>query len=274
MTPVAVDWRHRFVTVACAMALLVPLVGCSSNKADEYVEGSVDTLYNQAMDNLLVGNNRTAAKLFDEVERQHPYSVWATKAELMAAYAHYQEGEYDEAVIALDRFIQLHPGNRDITYAYYLRALSYYAQIGDVKRDSSAAEQSVKAFDELIRRFPNSRYTRDAREHLDLARDHLAGTEMDRGRYYLKRKQYLAAINRFKTVVDQYQTTTQVPEALHRLVEAYTALGVTDEAQKAAAVLGYNFPDSPWYADTYELVEGTTVRPPDQDKKSFWSSIF
>ncbi|MDJ0948256.1 MAG: outer membrane protein assembly factor BamD [Alphaproteobacteria bacterium] len=259
-------------SVAVALALL--LSACSGTGTDdEYVEGSVETLYNQAMDNMLTENYKTAAKLFDEVERQHPYSVWATRAELMAAYAHYQAESYDEAIISLDRYIQLHPGSRNIAYAYYLRALSHHAQIVDVRRDQTNSERALKAFEGMLRRYPNSRYSQDARRKIDEIRDHIAGAEMNRGRYYLRRGQYLAAINRFRVVVDKYQTSSQAPEALHRLVECYAALGVQEEAQKAAAVLGYNFPGSSWYADSYEVVEGINVPPP-EEKPSLWARIF
>jgi outer membrane protein assembly factor BamD len=220
-----------------------------------------------------------AAESFDEVERQHPYSVWATKAQLMAGYAHYEANKYDEAIIALERFIQLHPGNRDIAYAHYLKALSYYEQISDVSRDQLATERARQSLQELIRRFPNSKYARDARLKLDLTLDHLAGKEMEIGRYYLRKDQYLAAINRFRHVVDRYQTTTHVPEALHRLAEAYSALGVTVEAQRNAAVLGHNYPGSEWYIDSYKLVAGVDVRRgKEEEKKGFiaraWDWIF
>ncbi len=259
---------------AAALACAVLLSACSGKgDEDKYVEGSVESLYNQGMDGLLSENYKTAARFFDEVERQHPYSVWATRAELMAAYAHYRAGEYDEAIIALDRFTQLHPGSRNIAYAYYLRALSYHAQMVDVRRDQTNAEQAVKAFQELVRRYPSSRYSDDARRKIDDVRDLLAGAEMSRGRYYLKRGQYVAAINRFRTVVENYQTSSQVPEALHRLVESYSALGVNEEAQKAAAVLGYNFPSSNWYADSYEIARSENIRPPETEQ-SFWARIF
>lgn len=273
MRAIVSSWRSRGFAVVCAIVLSASLAACSGDKKDDYTEGSVETLYNQAMDYLLSGNMTRAAKLFDEVERQHPYSVWATKAELMAAYAHFADDQYDEAIIALDRFIQLHPGNRDVAYAYYLKALSYYAQINDVKRDQSATEKALGSFQELVRRYPNTKYTGDGRRKIDLTRDHLAAAEMDRGRYYLKRKQYAAAINRFRAVVEEYQTSSQVAEALHRLVECYTALGINEEAQKAAAVLGYNFPASDWYVETYSVVKGVNVRPPEKER-SFWSWIF
>ena len=197
---------------------------------------------------------------FDEVERQHPYSVWATKAQLMSAFAMYQGGRYDDAVIALDRFIDLHPGNpRDASYAYYLKALSYYEQISDVSRDQMKTLDANEALEEVMRRYPKSDYARDANLKLDLVRDHLAGKEMEVGRFYLKRGHYLAAINRFRTVVDEYQTTSHVAEALHRLAESYTAWGLTAEARENAAVLGHNYPGSEWYVDSYKIVEGVDV---------------
>ncbi len=235
----------------------VALAACSSDdkEKDTYVEKPVNTLYNAGMDALSERRYKEAAKQFDEVERQHPYSMWATKAQLMAAYALYQDNNYQDAINALNRFIQLHPGNRDIAYAYYLKALSYYEQVTDVERDQSNAEQALASLQELVRRFPDSPYARDARQKIDLVNDHLAGKEMEVGRFYESRGQYLAAINRFRTVVDKYQTTSQVPEALERLVESYMALGIVDEARKTAAVLGYNYPRSQWYIDSYDLVE-------------------
>ncbi len=230
------------------------LAACAGNK-DNYVEKPVEDLYNTAMDQLADKYYDKAAKSFDEVERQHPYSVWATKAQLMSAYSLYQAGKYDESIVAADRFIQLHPGHRDIAYAYYLKALDYYVQIADVARDQKATEKAMAALGEVVRRFPESKYGRDARLKIDLARDHLAGKEMEIGRFYEKRGSYLAAINRFRRVVDQYQTTTHVPEALHRLTECYLSLGLADEAQKTAAVLGYNYPGSSWYDHSYALMK-------------------
>jgi outer membrane protein assembly factor BamD len=254
-------FRQGLALVAATLIAALALGGCSSDdkEKDTYVERPVNTLYNKAMDELAERRYKEAAKDFDETERQHPYSIWATKAQLMAAYAHYQENNYQEAINALNRFIQLHPGNRDIAYAYYLRALSYYEQVTDVERDQSNAEQALSSLQELIRRYPDSTYARDARRKIDLVRDHIAGKEMEIGRFYEKRGQYLAALNRFRTVVDKYQTTTQVPEALHRLVECYMALGIVDEARKTAAVLGYNYPKSQWYIDSYELVQNVHV---------------
>ncbi len=236
----------------------------------EYVELPVETLYNSAMNAMQAGQLIEAARLFDEVERQHPYSTWAAKAQLMAAYANYQENRYDEAINALDRFIQLHPGNKDIAYAHYLRAISYYEQISDVGRDQLATQQALTALEEVVRRFPESRYSRDAALKVDLARDHLAGKHMEIGRYYLSQGEFLAAINRFQLVIKDYQTTTHVPEALHRLVESYLALGVTDEAQSTAAVLGHNYPGSIWYADSYVLLTGIDLRP--EENQGSWIS--
>ena len=249
-------------------ALMTILSACSNKEAPEYVERKVDEIYNQAVDQLEKKEYKAAAKLFDEVERQHPYSVWATKAQLMSGFAHYQDNSYPEAIIALDRFIQLHPGNRDVAYAYYLKSLCYYEQISDVARDQKATEEALDNLQEVMRRFPKSKYARDARLKIDLTRDHLAGKEMDIGRYYLERDHYLAAINRFRRVVEEYQTTTHVPEALHRLVESYTALGILDEARKSAAVLGHNYPGSDWYGDSYSLAEG--VERPDKQEKGFF----
>ncbi len=263
---------------AAALVLVVALAACSAAEEENpYVEREVHHIYNGAVDALQDGNYPEAARLFDEVERQHPYSIWATKAQLMAGYAHYEANKYDEAIIALQRFIELHPGNRDIAYAYYLKALSYYEQISDVSRDQLATERARQSMQELARRFPNSKYARDARLKLDLTRDHLAGKEMEIGRYYLRRGHYLAAINRFRRVVDEYQTTSHIPEALHRLTESYTVLGVQDEAQKAAAVLGHNYPGSEWYADSYHLVAGVDVRPKAEEKGFLaraWNWIF
>jgi outer membrane protein assembly factor BamD len=235
----------RQAIVAAAVAVLL-LAGCSGNGDEEYVERPVEELYNEAQDLLEDGDARSAGRAFEEVERQHPYSQWATRAQLMSAYAYYEANDYDQA------------GHQDVPYAYYLIGISYYEQISDVGRDQKMTERALVAFDELVRRFPDSQYARDSQLKADLARDHLAGKEMSIGRYYLRRGQYVAAINRFRNVVERYQTTTHVPEALHRLTEAYLVLGLDQEAQKNAAVLGYNFPSSQWYMDSYALLNGET----------------
>ncbi len=254
----------RFLTaLLAASAIVLSLQACSSTdekKNPNYSEARIGTLYNQAMDLLLAQQYKESAKLFDDVDRQHPYSRWANRAQLMSAYAKYRDKKYDDSIIALDRFIQLHPNSRDIAYARYLKGQAYYEQIKDVRRDQSAARQSMQSFEELVRRNPDSRYTRDARRKIDLVRDHLAGKEMDVGRFYLKRNRQLAAIGRFRTVVEKYQTTSHVPEALYRLSAAYAALGVTEEARKIAAVLGYNYPASEWYIDSYSVVTGKEIK--------------
>lgn len=238
-----------------AFALVVAgLAACASKEREEYVERPVEQLYNEGVDALATDRYLTAARAFDEVERQHPYSTWATKAQLMAAYAYYQANKYDDAIVAVDRFIQLNPSNRDVGYAYYLKAISYYEQITDVQRDARMTELAMGALEEVVRRFPDTPFARDARLKIDLTNDHLAGKEMEVGRFYMRRGQYVGAINRFKLVLDRFQTTSHVPEALHRLVEAYTALGLSGEAEKAAAILGHNYPGSDWYQDSYGLV--------------------
>jgi outer membrane protein assembly factor BamD len=256
----------RFRQCAAIFSVCALLTACGSTDEEVYVEQKVEVLYNTAVNSVEAGDYREAARQFDEVERQHPYSTWATKAQIMAAFSNYQANQYDEAVIGLDRFIRLHPGNRDIAYAYYLKALSYYERISDVARDQLITEQALTALNEVVRRFPDSRYARDAKLKIDLTRDHLAGKQMEIGRFYLNRRHYLAAINRFKTVVDNYQTTTHVPEALHRLVEAYTALGVIDEARRVAAVLGHNYPGSEWYLDSYAVAAGPDLRERPDDR--------
>lgn len=255
--------------------LLVPLIllaACTEEApVEEYVERSVDEIYNDALNVLDERSYEEAAYLFNEVERQHPYSSWATKAQLMSAYSFYQDDAYDSAVIALERFIQLHPSSPNVAYAYYLKALCYYEQISDVKRDQKMTEIALKYLKELTTRFPRSKYAKDAKLKLDLTRDHLAGKEMEIGRYYLKQAHHLAAINRFKNVVVEFQSTTHVPEALHRLAESYVALGINLEAQKVAAVLGHNFPGSQWYTDAYALVEGKLIKPKEDDPwYKFW----
>lgn len=264
-----------------ALVATAMLGACSSNDVEEeaYVEQPAEDLYNEALERLERGDEQLAAQAFEEVERQHPYSQWATRGQLMAAYAFYEGDSYDEAVGAARRFIDLHPGHKDVPYAYYLIGVCYYEQITDVGRDQKTTQQALQSFDELIRRFPDSKYTRDAQLKADLASDHLAGKEMEIGRYYQTRAKFVAAINRFRNVIERYQTTTHVPEALHRLTEAYLALGVQEEASKTAAVLGYNYPGNRWYQDSYALMTGEELpgdgteegRPPLAERRSLFS---
>jgi outer membrane protein assembly factor BamD len=282
---------YRISKFAVLALLSVGVAGCSAGSAMKDLLGggtssaalapdltksddqAVADLYNTGLSNLNGGNYTSAAKKFAEVERLHPYSKWATKALLMQGFANYQANKYADAINACQRFIELHPGHVDAPYAYYLVALSQYEQIADVTRDQSQTQTALNSLDEVSRRFPTSKYANDAKQKALLARDHLAGKEMEVGRYYLKRGSYLAGINRFKTVVTNYQTSSQTPEALYRLTEGYMALGVTSEAQTAAAVLGHNFPRSQWYKDAYTLVS-SNGQAPVENQTSWISKVF
>ena len=224
-------------------------------------EKSVADLYNAGLSELNSGGYSKAKKRFAEVERQHPYSKWATKAILMQAFASYQGNSYDDAIDACGRFISLHPGHKDTPYAYYLLAISQFEQIADVRRDQSRTEKALEALDQVSERFPGTPYAADAAKKALIAKDHLAGKEMEVGRFYMKKGSYLAGINRFKKVVTNYQTSSHTPEALYRLAEGYMALGVVSEAQTATAVLGHNFPNSQWYQDAYSLVSSDGKAP-------------
>ncbi|MEG9861473.1 MAG: outer membrane protein assembly factor BamD [Parvularculales bacterium] len=235
------------------VTVLLFLGACASDDGD-YDERPVGEIYNTAWEALKEGKLIKAAQEFDEVERQHPYSVWAGRAMIMAAYAHYKQNAYDETIIAAQRYISLFPGNEAAAYAHYLIALSHYEQISDVERDQKSTEQALVALQEIVRRYPQSEYAQDARFKIDLTFDHLAGKEMAVGREYQKKNSYVAAIGRFSNVINRYQTTSHAAEALHRLTESYMALGVLDEARAVAAVLGHNYPDSEWYQDSYNLL--------------------
>jgi outer membrane protein assembly factor BamD len=256
------------------MLLAASLAGCS--KDEDYVpDRPADALYNEGL--YLLNNKqdyKEAAKKFDAVDRENPYSDWARKALLMSAYAYYQAEDYESCVNSAKRYIALHPGSPDAAYAQYLIGASYYDQIVDVSRDQSRADKAIDALQEVVRKYPNSEYAIQAKKKIDMARDQLAGKEMDIGRYYMKNRDFIGAINRFKVVVTQYQTTRHVEEALERLSEAYIALGITDEAQTAAAVLGHNFPESPWYKDAYNLVKNNNGQEPSENKQSWISRAF
>jgi len=256
--------KRFHLLIFLSFLIVITTAGCSSTDKDSAnssePQESVEVMYRKASKSLDVGNYITAAKEFDEVEQNYPYSGWATKSQIMAAYAHYKNLKYDDALLTIDRFIQLHPGDINIAYAYYLKALCYYEQISDVRRDQKMTELALKALKQVKSRFPNSKYAKDASLKIDLAVDHMAGKEMEIGRYYLERKHYNAAINRFETVIEQYQTTTHTAEALHRLTEAYLSLGIISEAKKNAAILRQNFPQSQWYKDSYRLLTDSDGR--------------
>lgn len=234
---------------------------------------AVAKLYNEGLADLKDGQNKSAIKNFSEVERQYPYSTYATKAILMQAYAAYMQGNWDDTVVAANRFVTLHPGHKDAGYAYYLIAVSNYNKISDTKRDQTATKQALDALEEVSRRYPGTAYANDAAQKVVVARDHLAGKEMEVGLYYYKQGSYLAGINRFKRVVTEYQNTSQTPEALYRLTEGYMALGVVSEAQTAAAVLGANYPNSDWYKDAYRLV-ASDGEAPVENQESWISKAF
>jgi outer membrane protein assembly factor BamD len=253
-----------------AVATVFCIAACSSGEEDRYIARDVEVIYNLAQDNLDKKRYMMAAIAFDEVERQHPYSVWARRAQLMSAYSYYMAGSYDDSVLAAQRFLQLHPGNRSAPYAYYLISLCHYEQMSDVGRDQLKTIEAERALTEVIRRFPDTEYARDAKLKLALTHDHLAGKDMEVGRFYMQRKEYLAATIRFRRVIEQYQTTSHTPEALHRLVESYMALGIHDEAKMAGAVLAHNYDGSKWYKYSYALLVDGDLSP--EVNKSSWLS--
>jgi len=250
----------RLLGLAAAAASLPLTAGCASlgskgPRDTGYVARDAESLYAAAKDRLDRGDIEIAAGLFDEVERQHPYSPWARRAQLMGAFAYYLRKDYNKSIETAQRFISIHPGNKDAPYAYYLVALSYYEQISDVDRDQKITEQALTALQDVQRRFPDSEYAKDAALKIDLVNDHLAGKEMQIGRFYQRTGQWLASELRFRNVVEKYQTTSHAPEALYRLTESSLALGIPGEAKKYAAVLGANYPGSVWYERAYRLIE-------------------
>lgn len=267
---------RRVLHVAAAALLAISLGACTSfdffsKKDDLPPDEPADKLYNEGLYYLNARTNpKEAVKKFEEVDRQHPYSEWARKALIMSAFSHYQAGNYEECISAAKRYITLHPGSPDAAYAQYLIGASYYDQIPDITRDQDRTVKAMDTLEEVIRKYPTSEYATSAKEKLEVARDQLAGKEMETGRYYLERKDYTGAINRFKVVVTRYQTTRHVEEALMRLTEAYMALGIVPEAQTAAAVLGHNFPDSDWYKRAYTLVKSGGAEP--SENKGSWIS--
>jgi outer membrane protein assembly factor BamD len=272
-------WRALVRTLALVLVaapLLASVMGCSLfNKDDDYIpDDPADKIYNEGL--FLLNNKQDykgAAKKFDEVDRQNPYSDWARKALLMSAYAYYQAEEYTDCINSAKRYVTMHPGSPDAAYAQYLIGSSYFDQILDITRDQQRADKAINALEEVVRKYPDSEYAVSAKKKIATARDQLAGKEMAVGRFYMNRRDFSGAINRFKVVVTQYQTTRHVEEALMRLTEAYVSLGIVDEAQTAAAVLGHNFPDSPWYKEAYQLVK-TAGGEPAENKDSWISRAF
>ncbi len=249
--------NNTFFLLIAGVAIL-PLGACASNSAKgdtAYVARDVNTLYAAAKRTMDQADYEQAAKLFDEVERQHPYSAWARRAQLMSAFNYYLAKKYTESIGAARRFVTIHPGNSEAPYAQYLISMSYYQQIEDVTRDQASTQLAADAFGELIRRYPTTRYAADSRLKLDLINDHLAGKDMEIGRFYQRSANWLAATYRFRNVVDKYQTSSHTPEALERLVETYLALGIPEEAWKAAAVLGKNYPETYWYRQSLRLLQ-------------------
>jgi outer membrane protein assembly factor BamD len=260
---------RAFLMVSVAALMLC---GCSlfdsddatndlNKDAAQYQERPIDQIYDNAWKQINKGNWELAAAQFNEVDRQHPYSVWARRAQLMSAFCYYQANKYDDAVSTADQYISLHPGSQEVAYAFYLKAISLYEQIVDVGRDQSKTQGALVALQDVVQRFPDTEYARDATLKIDLTEDHLAGKEMEVGRYYLDRGDYIGAVNRFRVVVDQYQTTPQIAEALERLTESYYSLGLDSEAQTAAAVLGANYPGTVWYQDSYNILKGRNLTP-------------
>lgn len=250
-------------SLAALVLPLVVLTACQGNRQDRlaYVERPVEQLYTAAMAQLDSGSNDRAILMFNEVERQHPYSEWARRSTLMSAYASYEDRRFDAAIETAQRYIALHPAGDGAAYAYYIIAISHFEQIVDVGRDQKTTELARDAFQDVIRRFPETDYARDATVKMDMINDHLAGKEMEIGRWYLRRNQHLSAVNRFRNVVVDYDTTSHAAEALHRLVETYLSLGLRQEAVAAGAVLGRNFPDSDWYRDSYRLLTNEGLNP-------------
>lgn len=277
---------HRLAGRLLALALCaIPLGACDTlsslnpfDRTEKYkpeiiAEVPADTIYNDALARLANRDFDGAAKKFGEVDKQYPYSQWAKKSLLMVAYTNFESGNYDESITAARRYVTLHPSSEEAAYAQYLLASSYYNQVPDITRDQERTEKAAAALQELIERYPRSEYVADARQKLLVVRDQLAGKDMAVGKFYLEQRNYTGAVNRYRDVVAKYQTTRHVEEALMRLTEAYMAMGVVNEAQTAAAVLGHNFPDSPWYKDAFKLLESGGLEPR-EDRGSWISRAF
>ncbi|WP_281503040.1 outer membrane protein assembly factor BamD [Ancylobacter crimeensis] len=271
--------RGRLAFRFAALVMIgVTVSGCAGlfrDKDEDLVitDEPAEKIYNEGLTLMAKEDYPAAVKRFEDVDRQHPYSEWSRKALIMIAFANYTQGKYDEAVGAAKRYLALHPGSEDASYAQYLIAASYYDQIPDISRDQARTDRAMEALEDVVRKYPNTEYAVEAKKKIEVAKDQLAGKEMMIGRYYLDQRNYIGGINRFKVVVTKYQTTRHVEEALYRLTEAYMSLGVVNEAQTSAAVLGYNFPDSQWYKDAYKLVQSRGLEPV-ENKESWISKAF
>jgi outer membrane protein assembly factor BamD len=265
--------RRRAVALVAAPALALVLAGCFGLGKDTEEALNVDPpdlMYNQGLALLNAGDTREARDKFEAIDKEHPYSEYSRRAMLLSAYLNFRNGQYQDAINDAQRYVTLFPASPDAAYAQYMIGESYFRQIPDVTRDQDLSRKAMAAMGEVVQKYPDSEYAADAAKKIDIARDQIAGKEMQIGRYYLERREYLAAVNRFKTVVSEYQTTRHVEEALHRLTESYMALGIVPEAQTAAAVLGHNFPDSEWYQDSYRLLNKGGLEP--QENEGSWIS--
>jgi len=280
------SWSAKAAARAAALVLCgAALAGCDSlsslnpfDQSEKYkpevvAQAPAEQLYNDGLSRLKNSDYPGAAKKFSELDKQYPHSEWSRKALIMTAYSNYEGKQYEEAITASKRYLQAHPETKDAAYAQYLMAMSNYNQIPDVTRDQDRSDKAITALEELVQRYPKSEYVADAKARLAVAKDQLAAKEMDVGRFYLMKRNYTAAINRFRNVVSKYQTTRHIEEALERLTEAYLALGITTEAQTAAAVLGHNFPESPWYKDSFALLQSGGLAPR-EDTGSWISRAF
>jgi outer membrane protein assembly factor BamD len=259
--------KHIFL----AVLVVVTVSGCTVTQKKEPIS-NIEDLYNAGINKIKAGRYQEGIDAFENLEKQHPYSQWSTRGQTMVAYAHFKMGNYDESILSAERFIRLHPGHKNLDYLYYLRALSFYHRISDITRDQGYTLEALEAFREITYRFPESKYARDAKLKITLCEGHLAGQELMVGRYYQEQGRFLAAINRFRNVVASYEKSNQTPEALFRIAESYLALGIEDEAQAAAAVLGYNFPTSDWYKDAYAMLKRKNLEPQESEDTPSWLS--
>jgi outer membrane protein assembly factor BamD len=267
----------RLIRIAATISIAAALAGCSMFGGKDEValdDTPPGEIFQLGEAQLADGRAVEAAKTFNEIERLYPFSQLAKRAIIMSAFASYTAGDVSNARASARRYLDLYPSDKDAPYAQHLIALTYYDNMVDVGRDQATTERALTALREVVSRYPDSDFARDAQFKIDLTLDHLAGKEMEIGRYYLKLGHYTAAINRFQVVADKYQTTSQTPEALHRLVEANLALGLENEALASAAVLGHNYPGSDWYANSYELLTGRNLLPEGENHDSFLGSVY